>query len=912
MNNITTPGQVITDLKLSSNKDSGEKKISKKEENVSSTSDITNILLLGETGVGKSTFINAFANYLTFNTLEEAQRNEPVVLMPVSFLMTTGDNFEEHIVKFGDIDDSNNEDFDHPGQSVTQHCKAYVFYLNGTDQQKLRIIDTPGFGDTRGIEQDDLNMEHILEYVNNLSHLNAICFLLKPNASRLNISFRSCITQLFSLLDQNALNNIIFCFTNSRSTFYTPGDTAPLLKKMLISLSIGNVPFKKENIFCFDSESFRYLVAVQNGIKFNGDERQEYEMSWSTSVNQSNRLIGYIRKNIGLYHIDGTLQSMKHVQYEINHMVRPMLKTMRNYLRNLILRTENSIKASLKLHAKDISFPATLCISCVPYALLVGQFWIAKNIPHKIQNNHCSCECSLNQHIPIDYILEYKSSKKPLKPNHDDISDLLHKLCYASAELSYFLVHSTAFSKISNAELDCTIYDNDLDGINLNQFYITRSPAYRITSVVYDSTLKVKEFNVFNDVNPSSSVYCVKSLGKLQLVNTNLTILSDIKNLQNLTSLIIETDNGIIDQHLPSEFGQLKSLSILKLSNITNLEDLPDEIKYLSQLQSLTLEKIRNFNKISDESFGQVNNLNILKLIDLPNLSSIPTTINNLQLLQQLEITNINIHNLQLENLFVLQSIIISSNTKLISLDMINLSSIPTMSIKNNQQLKTIILENFSKLNTFELYSSSNLELISFQDASLLSTIIIISSPTLKTISLINVPSIRNLTLSGCELTIFPESILTLTSLEVLNMKSNQLSTLPLTLLTDLPNLRILNLTNNKFQENIFQPALIYLRELDLSNNSLTSIDNIGKYKSLQILDLNINKISLIPLEIMKLSSTLKRLTMNSNVLNGVPYSMANMRSLEVFSATANNISYYEIRYLIELFNKSPIRASFY
>ncbi|CAF3931167.1 unnamed protein product, partial [Rotaria sp. Silwood1] len=88
-----------------------------------------------------------------------------------------------------------------------------------------------------------------------------------------------------------------------------------------------------------------------------------------------------------------------------------------------------------------------------------------------------------------------------------------------------------------------------------------------------------------------------------------------------------------------------------------------------------------------------------------------------------------------------------------------------------------------------------------------------------KTISFINVPSIRNLSLSGCELTIFPESILTLTSFEVLNMKSNQLSTLPLTLLTDLPNLRILNLTNNKFQENIFQPALIYLRELDLRGN---------------------------------------------------------------------------------------------
>ncbi|CAG8821274.1 30289_t:CDS:1, partial [Racocetra persica] len=35
-----------------------------------------NILLLGETGVGKSTFINAFANYLKFNSLEDAISDE--------------------------------------------------------------------------------------------------------------------------------------------------------------------------------------------------------------------------------------------------------------------------------------------------------------------------------------------------------------------------------------------------------------------------------------------------------------------------------------------------------------------------------------------------------------------------------------------------------------------------------------------------------------------------------------------------------------------------------------------------------------------------------------------------------------------------------------------------------------------
>ena len=253
-----------------------------------------NIVLIGETGVGKSTFINALANYLTFHTLEEARTTQPVVLIPVSFLITTGDDFQEHIIKFGEVDDSNNEDFDHPGQSVTQHCKSYLFHLKNNHGKKLRIIDTPGFGDTRGIQQDDQNIQHILQYINNLSHLNAICFLLKPNESRLNIFFRSCFTQLFSFLNQKALKNIIFCFTNSRSTFYTPGNTAPLLKKMISSLSIGDVPFNKENTFCFDNEAFRYLVALQNGIKFTYLDEEEYLKSWTKSMTESRRLADYI------------------------------------------------------------------------------------------------------------------------------------------------------------------------------------------------------------------------------------------------------------------------------------------------------------------------------------------------------------------------------------------------------------------------------------------------------------------------------------------------------------------------------------------------------------------------------------------------------------------------------------------
>lgn len=38
--------------------------------------EIMNILLMGKTGIGKSTFINAFGNYLKYDTLKQATKNK--------------------------------------------------------------------------------------------------------------------------------------------------------------------------------------------------------------------------------------------------------------------------------------------------------------------------------------------------------------------------------------------------------------------------------------------------------------------------------------------------------------------------------------------------------------------------------------------------------------------------------------------------------------------------------------------------------------------------------------------------------------------------------------------------------------------------------------------------------------------
>ena len=194
--------------------------------------------------------------------------------------------------------DTENEDFAHPGQSVTQHCRSYTFALKNSDGKKLQIIDTPGFGDTRGLAQDDYNIEHICQYIRDLPHLDVVCFLLKPNESRLNIFFRSCITRLVAIAGPNIAEKIVFCFTNARPTFYTPGNTGPLVKQMIQSLTEITVPFKKENVFCFDNESFRYLVALRNQISFTDGDKEDYELSWRKSVTEAKRFVHYVDSNL--------------------------------------------------------------------------------------------------------------------------------------------------------------------------------------------------------------------------------------------------------------------------------------------------------------------------------------------------------------------------------------------------------------------------------------------------------------------------------------------------------------------------------------------------------------------------------------------------------------------------------------
>ncbi|CAF1052697.1 unnamed protein product [Rotaria sordida] len=386
------------------------------------TEETTNILLLGEIGVGKSTFINAFANYYSFDTFDSAQFDTPVVVTPSSFLITTRDSSVISIhARLGTS--NSNEIQDNYDHSTTQQCKSYLFHMH--DGTKIRFIDTPGLGDMDGWNQDHLQIQNILSFINNLPYLNAVCFLLKPNFSRFSV-YESCFQRLFTFFGENIRQNIIFCFTHSFSMQFNSTDGIRLFESQLKSISNHGIRMKKESTFYFDSESFRYLVALHNSIEFDDASMYHIKSSWSKSKIEAIRFLRYIKMQLIPFQIDRKCQSIEHAQLEIQYMIRPMLETMRNRLRNHLLWTRDSSNTSIELCPKAISSNIALCLSCQSHCDRFGKFWICLNKQHKLDRNKCfSCICNLKRHVSIDYQLDYKLALNQRKYNYNEMTNII-------------------------------------------------------------------------------------------------------------------------------------------------------------------------------------------------------------------------------------------------------------------------------------------------------------------------------------------------------------------------------------------------------------------------------------------------------------------------------------------------------
>ncbi|XP_038059663.1 uncharacterized protein LOC119730719 [Patiria miniata] len=357
-----------------------------------------NILILGETGVGKSTWINGFVNYLHYADLQEAMNaKEFHVLIPSSFTFTQQE--EEKKIMVGESDTNGNTE---DGKSATKEPRSYVFHVGG---EMVRLIDTPGIGDIDGVQQDRKNFDNILSHLTFYEEIHAVCILLKPNNSRLTVTFRFCIQELLAHLHSSTKNNIVFCFTNARATFFKPGDTLPTLNRELEKKEVG-IKATPSNYFCFDNEPFRFLACVKNGVLFSEEEINTYAESWNRSVEETKKLFKHI-SSLKPHKIRNTL-SMNEARRIIVAMSKPLAEVAKTIQQNvhegkevmtqidLVDRDMDSLKAKLKFSGLDLKrveldYPRTVCADpkCVKY-VSIGASGTQNTIYHQICHDHCT------------------------------------------------------------------------------------------------------------------------------------------------------------------------------------------------------------------------------------------------------------------------------------------------------------------------------------------------------------------------------------------------------------------------------------------------------------------------------------------------------------------------------------------
>ena len=151
------------------------------------------VLLVGETGAGKTTWINCLFNYVMGVKYEDDFRFKLVV--------------EENAA--------------HQEFSQTQNVNMYkIHHKKGFPVNYiLTLIDTPGFGDPRGIESDDSIKKQLINLFNNevgfVDHLDAVVFMAKANNQRLHPHQQYVYSSVLELFGNDTKDNIFVVFSHA-------------------------------------------------------------------------------------------------------------------------------------------------------------------------------------------------------------------------------------------------------------------------------------------------------------------------------------------------------------------------------------------------------------------------------------------------------------------------------------------------------------------------------------------------------------------------------------------------------------------------------------------------------------------------------------------------------------------------
>ncbi|XP_016376572.1 uncharacterized protein LOC107715042 [Sinocyclocheilus rhinocerous] len=167
------------------------------------------IMMIGATGAGKTTLINSMINYIL------------------------GVQWKDDF-RFVLIDEGKQKS---QAESQTSEITAYqINYMDGFRvPYSLTIVDTPGFGDTRGIAHDQKITKQIQEFFSargGIDRIDAVCFVVQASLARLTHTQKYVFDSILSIFGKDIAQNIIVLVT------FADGKSPPVLE----AIKVAEVP----------------------------------------------------------------------------------------------------------------------------------------------------------------------------------------------------------------------------------------------------------------------------------------------------------------------------------------------------------------------------------------------------------------------------------------------------------------------------------------------------------------------------------------------------------------------------------------------------------------------------------------------------------------------------------------------
>ncbi|XP_010902042.4 uncharacterized protein LOC105030081 [Esox lucius] len=349
------------------------------------------ILLVGETSTGKSTLINAMVNYVLGVKMEDK----------VWFEIT-----EEETT----------------GQTESKTTRVTVYEIFGYEGRRvpysLTIIDTPGFGDTRGIEKDNMIAEKLFQLFRSdkgIHQIDAVGLVIKAAMNRLSDRQQYIFDAVLSLFGKDMEKNIVAFITHSDGM-------AP--KNALEAITAAKVP-------CAKNEKNHPVHFVFNNVQSEpNDEKYDHyqEQAWNQGLKSMEKLFTYLN-NIETKTVkktEGVLRERKQLEAVVGNLQELIkeievkqkeIKDTQNALekhKNEMEENKNFSYEVEEIYKDKISVDtlrnwflynngATICTVCEENCHYPDCWWVSDlSWCSVMKNNHCTVctnKCHFTKHV---------------------------------------------------------------------------------------------------------------------------------------------------------------------------------------------------------------------------------------------------------------------------------------------------------------------------------------------------------------------------------------------------------------------------------------------------------------------------------------------------------------------------------